>query len=325
MWIDVLAIFIGLAILVWSADIFISGTASIAKNYGVSPLLIGLTIVGLGTSAPEILVSVFSSLQGNSGLAVGNALGSNITNIGLILGSTALIAPIAVHSNLLKRELPILLFTGGVCFLLVVLDNTHSRMDGLLLVLGLIGFLWWLIHNAISTKHHDRFSQELEEEIPDLLPIKKAWLYFFIGTAGLLGSSKLLVWGAVNIAEYFGISDLVIGLTIVALGTSLPELAASVTSILKNEDDLAIGNIIGSNMYNLLAVYSVPALISPGQIEPQVVERDFPVMIAFTVMLFVLGYGIKKTGSISRWEGALLIAGYGGYQWSLYLSAIAVV
>lgn len=325
MWIDVLAIVTGLTILVWSADIFVSGTASIAKNYGVSSLLIGLTIVGLGTSAPEILVSFFSSSQGNPGLAVGNALGSNITNIGLILGFTALVAPIAVHSDLLKRELPILLFTGGACYLLVFVDYTHGRLDGFFMVFGLMLFLWWLIRNALSAKKSDPFSQEVEEEIPETLPVIKAWCYFFIGMIGLLGSSKLLVWGAVSIAEYFGVSDLVIGLTIVALGTSLPELAASLASVMKKEDDLAIGNIIGSNMYNLLAVYSLPGLIAPGVVEPQVVERDFPVMMLFTIMLFFLGYGIRKSGDISRWEGALLLAGYGGYQWSVYLSATSAI
>ncbi len=323
MWVNLLALFVGLVILVWSADRFITGTASIAKNYGVSSLLIGLTIVGLGTSAPEILVAAFASWQGNSGLAVGNALGSNIANIGLILGCTAIIMPIAVHSKMLKKELPILFVVSLFCYSLAAVDYTHGRGDGLMMLVGLVVFLVWLIHSAKKARKSDPLSQEIEEEIPRLLSTGKAWLYFVIGLIGLLLSSRLLVWGAVNIAEYYGVSDLVIGLTIIALGTSLPELAASITSVLKKEDDLALGNIIGSNIYNLLAVYALPGIISPGVLNLNVVQRDFPVMLGFTAVLFILGYGAGKTGKINRWEGALLLIAYCIYQWVIYQSAIA--
>ena len=318
MWINFIALIIGLIILVYSADRFVTGTASIARNLGISPLLIGLTIVGLGTSAPEILVSTLASLQGNAGLAIGNALGSNIANIGLILGCTAIVTPVVIRSQMLRRELPVLMVTSIICFTLAF--GGLGVVDGLIMLGGLGVFLWWLITNALKQRQQDPFSVEVENELPENLPANKAWIFFATGLIGLLLSSKLLVWAAVNIAVYFGVSDLVIGLTIVALGTSLPELAASISSVVKNESDLAVGNIIGSNMYNLLAVYSLPGIIAPGAVESSVLTRDFPVMLAFTGVLFVLGYGVIRDGEINRWEGLGLLLAYLIYQWTLYLS-----
>lgn len=324
MLINLIALAGGLLVLVVSADKFVEGTASIARNMGVSPLLIGLTIVGLGTSAPEILVSGIASLQGNSGLAVGNALGSNIANIGLILGFTALIAPLTFHSALLKRELPMLTFISIMCYLLAF--DGLSRGDSILMLMVLGLFVAWLVQIAKQEQNQkDEFEQELTAELPEQLSNVKAWLFFTIGLLGLLLSSRLLVWAAVNIAEALGVSDLVIGLTIVALGTSLPELAASVASVLKNEADLAIGNVIGSNIYNLLAVYSLPGLIAPGILAESVLARDFPVMLAFTAVLFVLGFGLTRSGRINRLEGAALVTGYGAYQWVVYQSTVAVL
>ncbi len=316
----------GLVILVFSADKFVTGTVSIAKNYGVSPLLIGLTIVGLGTSAPEILVSAIASWQGNTGLAVGNAIGSNIANVGLILGCTAIISPLAFKSELLKRELPVLMLVSVVCFILAF--DGLDRTDGLIMIAILIVFLAWLIRIARQERRDaalndysiDPLEQDVLNDMPVDFPIEKARLYFIAGLIGLLLSSKLLVFAAVNIAESFGVSDLVIGLTIVALGTSLPELAASISSVLKKEDDLAVGNIIGSNMYNLLAVYSLPGLIAPGPVAESVITRDFPVMLALTGVLFVLGYGVKKSGQINRWEGGGLLIAFCSYQWVLFQS-----
>jgi cation:H+ antiporter len=322
MWDNFFALLVGLVILVYSADWFVRGTASIARGYGVSPLLIGLTVVGLGTSAPEILVSTLASMQGNTGLAVGNAIGSNIANIGLILGATALIAPIAVHSKMLKRELPILMVTSIFCYSLVYHDYYLGVVDGLLMLAALAVFFWWLIKTAFKERRDDPYNQELEDELPEVLSKTRAWLYFAVGLVGLLFSSKLLVWAGVGIAVYFGVTDLVIGLTIVALGTSLPELAASITSVLKKEDDLAIGNIIGSNMYNLLAVYALPGIIAPGAVMNSVVTRDFPVMLVFTGILFFLGYGVAKEGKICRLEGAALLLGYVVYQWVIYQSVV---
>jgi cation:H+ antiporter len=322
MVINFIALLAGLAVLVYSADKFVTGTASIARNLGVSPLLIGLTIVSVGTSAPEILVSTIASWQGNAGLAIGNALGSNIANIGLILGSTALVAPLAFHSGILKRELPVLMALSIGAYLLSL--DGWDFFDGALMLVGLITFTGWLIRTASNEKQHDLLGEEMEAELSENLPNKEAWLYFGFGLVGLLLSSRVLVTSAVNIAQFFGVSDVVIGLTIVAVGTSLPELAASIGSVLKGEDDLAVGNVVGSNIYNLLAVYSVPGVLAPGPVGESVLTRDFPVMLAFTGALFILGYGISKAGHISRMEGFGLVSVYTVYGWFLYQSAVAV-
>lgn len=324
MLLNVVALIIGLIVLVISADKFVIGTVSIARKFDISPLLIGLTIVGLGTSAPEILVSAMASMQGNPGLAVGNALGSNIANVGLILGCTALISPLAFKSALLKRELPILMAVSFICYFLAF--DGLTKIDGIIMLVMLAAFLMWLIHCARKDQLknevlHDPLGEELASEMPDGVSEKKSWLFFTGGLVGLLVSSRLLVWAAVNIAEHYGVSDLVIGLTIVALGTSLPELAASISSVLKNEDELAVGNVIGSNMYNLLAVFSLPGLIAPGPVAETVLNRDFPVMLGFTGVLFILGYGLTKSGNINRLEGIGLLLGYFTYQWVVYQSA----
>ncbi|MEF3074644.1 calcium/sodium antiporter [Methylobacter sp. Wu1] len=322
MVINFIALLAGLAVLVYSADKFVTGTASIARNLGISPLLIGLTIVSVGTSAPEILVSTIASWQGNAGLAIGNALGSNIANIGLILGSTALVAPLAFHSGILKRELPVLMALSIGAYLLSL--DGWDFFDGALMLVGLITFTGWLIRTASNEKQHDLLGEEMEAELSENLPNKEAWLYFGFGLVGLLLSSRVLVMSAVNIAQFFGVSDVVIGLTIVAVGTSLPELAASIGSVLKGEDDLAVGNVVGSNIYNLLAVYSVPGVLAPGPVAESVLTRDFPVMLAFTGALFILGYGISKAGHISRMEGFGLVSVYTVYGWVLYQSAVGV-
>jgi len=302
-----------LVALVYAADYFVSGAVSIAKTIGVSSLVIGLTIVGLGTSAPEILVSGISSLQGNAGLAVGNALGSNIANIGMVLGITAIIAPIAMPSGIIKRELPILMVISIACYLLAF--DGLGQIDGVMMLMTLVVFIGWLIKSSRGNEHTDDFSDEFDSD----MTARKAWIVFFLGLLGLLVSSKLLVWSAVNIAQYFGISDLVIGLSVVAVGTSLPELAASVMSVIKKEGDLALGNIIGSNIYNLLAVYSLPGLLAPNLLDQNVLYRDFPVMLFLTGVLFVFGYKFfKKTGSISRLEGVMLMCFYAGYQWVIF-------
>jgi cation:H+ antiporter len=320
MLIDILALLLGLVVLVFAADWFVDGASAIARNFGISPLLIGLTIVSLGTSAPEIMVSSLASFQGNPGLAIGNAIGSNIANMGLILGVTALLAPLAFHSRLLKRELPVLMLISIACYVLA-LDGL-SVFDGVLMLLGLVAFLYWLIRTAMAEHKSDILTKEVEAEVPETMPNNKAWIFFVLGLLGLLISSKVLVWAAVNIAHAMGVSDLVIGLTIVALGTSLPELAASIGSVLKGEDDLAVGNVIGSNVYNLLAVFSLPALIAPGPVDVTVISRDFPVLLAFTGVLFILGVGLSRAGNINRWEGGGLLSAYLFYQWTIYQSVI---
>ncbi|HEB97392.1 MAG TPA: calcium/sodium antiporter [Sedimenticola thiotaurini] len=320
MLLDITAIIAGLAVLVWGADRFVTGAAALARNLGVSPMLIGLTIVGFGTSAPEILVSGMAAWQGNPGLAIGNALGSNIANIGLILGVTALIAPLTVRSDTLRREYPLLLAVSLMA-LLLMLDGVLDLFDSLILLAGLAGLIWAMIRLGRQGLASDPLEMEMEAEIPERMPTARAVILFSTGLLLLLLSSRVLVWGAVNVATALGISDLVIGLTIVALGTSLPELAASVTSVLKEEHDIAIGNVIGSNMYNLLAVLPVPGLVAPVELSPEVLSRDLPVMIGFTLALFVMGYGFGGQGRINRFEGLLLAAAFVGYQTLLFVDS----
>jgi len=320
MWMELLAIAGGFVLLTWSADRFVVGASALAYNLNVSPLIIGLTIVSLGTSAPEILVSAVASLQGNGGLAIGNALGSNIINIALILGVTALIVPLKVHSSIVRREMPVLI---GVMLLglLLLLDGRLGQFDGVVLLSGMALMLLWMTHIGIKEKSsHDPISEEFADEVPTNLSMSRASFWIVVGGLCLLGSSKLLVWGAVAIAHAMGVSDLIIGLTIVAMGTSLPELAASVMSALKNEHDIAIGNVIGSNIFNLLAVLGLPGLLNPGPFDPIVLTRDYPVMLGLTVLFFIMAYGFRGPGRINRFEGALLVLAFVGYQTLLYFS-----
>ncbi len=317
---NLVAVLGGLALLMWGADRFVLGAAASARNWGVSPLIIGLTIVGFGTSAPEMVVSAVAAWQGNTGLAIGNAVGSNIANIGLIIGVTALIVPLHVHSGILKRELPVLLAVMTLS-LLLLLNGTLGRLDGIILLSVLAVLILWVTRLGINNRAADPMVSEYAEEIRSDLSTRNALLWVVIGLGVLLASSRLVVWGAVGIAQTFGVSDLIIGLTIVALGTSLPELAASVASARKGEHDIAIGNVIGSNMFNLLAVLGLPGVIRPGPVDPAVLTRDFPVMFGLTIGLFLMAYRIRTPGRINRLEGAILVVSYLGYQLLLYCSA----
>ncbi|WP_226609575.1 calcium/sodium antiporter [Marinobacter nauticus] len=307
-----LAILAGLALLVWSADRFVEGSAATAGHFGMPPLLIGMMVVGFGTSAPEMVVSALAASQGNPGLALGNAYGSNITNIGLILGITAVIAPIAVHSQVMRKELPILaLVTLAAAWLLF--DGELSRLDatGLLVLFALV--LGWSIWSGMR-KTDDVFATEMDAELATHpMPIRNAMLWLVVGLVLLIISSRILVWGAVDLATRFGVSDLVIGLTIVAIGTSLPELASSIIAARKGEHDLALGNILGSNLFNTLAVVGIAGSIAPMAVANEVLIRDIPVMVGLTLALFVLGYGFRGPGRINRVEGVGLLAIFVGY------------
>lgn len=316
----VISIALGLGLLVWSADRFVIGAASLARNLGVPPLLIGLTVVGFGTSAPEILVSTIAALQGNPGIGIGNAVGSNIANIALILGATALIAPLTVQSDMLRREYPLLLVVSVFSYVLL-LDGDLDRFDGTLLLIGLVAAMLLLIRIGIRRQDHDPLADELEAELPTEISINAAVGWFLVGMAVLVLSSRLLVWGAVEVAVAFGVSDLVIGLTIVAVGTSLPELAAAIMSALKDEHDLAIGNVVGSNIWNLLAVLAMPGLLAPGVIPPEAANRDMLVMLALTLALFVMSREMQAHGTINRVEGGLLLLTFIAYQgWLIWES-----
>ncbi len=313
-----LAVLVGFVLLAGGADRFVTGAAATARDLGVSPLIIGLVIVGFGTSAPEMLVSAMAAWNGAPGLAIGNALGSNIANIGLVLGVSALISPIAVHSDTLRREFPILFAVMVICLLLFS-DHFLSRWDGLLLLTGLLVIMYWLIALAMRT-HTDPLEVELEQEIPGFMPLSRALLWLLLGLATLLIGSRLLVWGGVSIAQALGVSELIIGLTVVAIGTSLPELATSIASAVKGEHDIAIGNILGSNMFNLMGVVGIAGVIHPTFLEAHVLNRDYAVMTAFTVALFAVAYGFRGPGHINRWEGGLLAFFYIVYLTWLYMT-----
>jgi len=315
-----LAIAFGLALLVWSADRFVEGSASTARHIGLPPLMIGMVVVGFGTSAPEMVVSALAASQGNPGIALGNAYGSNITNIALILGLTALISPIAVHSQVLRKELPILSVVTALAAW-QLRDGEITRIDALVLLGVFGGLMAWTIWQGLQ-KRADALGGEMEQELEiRATPIRRAVFWLVAGLIILIISSRILVWGAVEIAHGFGVSDLIIGLTIVAVGTSLPELASSVIATRKGEHDIALGNVLGSNLFNTLAVVGIAGVIHPLAVGPELFNRDMLVMTALTLSLFVIGYGFRGPGRINRVEGSVLLACYVGYTTYLVSTA----
>ncbi len=320
--IDLGAVALGIVALVWGADRFVLGAAATARNLGVSTLVIGLVIVGFGTSAPELLVSAMAGLAQSTGLAVGNALGSNIANIGLVLGTTALIVPLAVQSGVLKREFPVLLAMSFGA-LLLLWDGHLGRLDGVILLLALVLLIYWTVRLAMRERNHDPLQAEVAEELPEGMSTGVALLWLLLGLGVLLVGARLVVWGGVNIAQAFGVSEVIIGLTIVAIGTSLPELAASVMGALKGEPDLAIGNVVGSNLFNLLGVLGLPAVIHPADLDPAVLSRDYPVMLGLTVALFLLAYLRRREPRIGRAGGVFLLGAYGAYMTTLYFATVS--
>ncbi len=313
MWLALAAVVAGLALLVWSADRFVDGASATANHAGMPPLLIGMLIIGFGTSAPEMVVSALAAGQGNPGLALGNAFGSNITNIALIIGLVAVISPIKVHSQVVRKELPILL---GITLLVgyQLIDGFLSRTDAWILLGAFFLIMGWSIFQGLRGRG-DSLSQDFEEEVAThAMPLGKAIFWLLLGLVLLIVSSRILVWGAVYIAESMGVSDLIIGLTVVAIGTSLPELASSLAAIRRNEHDLALGNVIGSGLFNTLAVVGIAAGISPLAVDPLVLQRDWVVMFALTLLLLIMGFGSRgKGGEVTRVNGVLLLLAYIGY------------
>ncbi|MEH6591721.1 MAG: calcium/sodium antiporter [Halioglobus sp.] len=317
------AILVGFIILIWSADLFVAGAASLAENIGMSPTIIGLTIVSLGTSAPEVLVSITAAMSGAGEMAIGNAIGSNIANIGLVLGVTVLVAPLFVHSSCMRREVPTLLlatFAVGV----LLLDGELSMLDGIIMLLTLTFILFQMIR---SQSHDSTLLEEADEEpLPHLNPLK-AWFTFAVGLLLLIASSRLLVWGAAEVAGELGVSKMVIGLTVVAVGTSLPELAATIASALRGHAEIALGNVIGSNLFNLLGVMSIPGLFATQTLDPGVMSRDYPAM-SVAMLLLALGIYVGRRRNtaphghayIGRSVGTLLVTLYALYYYWLYLT-----
>lgn len=302
-----IALIAGLILLVMSSDKFIEHSALVAEKLNVSPMVIGITLVALGTSAPEMVVSAIAAFDQAPEIAVGNVIGSNIANIALVFGITLLFSSIPIAKGLTTKEVPLVLaitFLAGY----LLYDQALSLLDGILLILAFIIIL------SILLKGSKDLESELKDELPedDGSPVIKSLIIALVGLAVLIGSSKLLVWGAINIATALGVSELIIGLTIVAIGTSLPELAASVSSVRKGHHDIAIGNILGSNIFNLATVLPLPALIAPGIIDANVTNRDYPWVLALTIALALAIYIFKKSKNnhIPRWVGLPLLGSY---------------
>lgn len=314
---SLLAIASGLVLLLWSAERFVASASAIAGHFGMPPLLIGMLVIGFGTSAPEMTVSVLSAATGNTGIALGNAYGSNVANIALILGITALIAPIAVHSRVVRVELPVLLAITALAGW-QLLDGTVSRIDAVVLLLVFAGLLAWSLWTALR-RPEDALADDVEDSGAAAgAPGRNAvWLLF--GLLVLIASSRLLVWGAVDMAEAFGLSQVVIGLTIVAVGTSLPELASSLAAARRGEHDLAVGNVVGSNLFNTLVVVGLAGVVRPLPVPDTLIQRELPVMVGLTIVLLVFCYGFRGPGRINRLEGAMLSAGFVAFTaWLLF-------
>lgn len=312
---------VGLILLVWSADKLVFGAAAIARNVGISPLVIGMTILAMGSSAPEMMVSATAALDGKTDTAVGNVLGSNIANIALILGITALIKPLSISSMVLRRELPLMV---GVTLLsgLLLWNSYLGFYEGILLFVLFAVFILAMLHISRKEQQNgDALLAECESEIPSDVSNKKAIIWVVIGLILLPFAASMLVDNSVIIAKYFGMSDLVIGLTIIAVGTSLPELAASLAGVLKGEDDMAVGNIIGSNVFNILAVMGIPGILNPSILSDSIMGRDFWVMLAVSLLLVIMALG--KSRSINRLEGAVLFIIFIAYQGYLLMNMAA--
>jgi len=322
MLIQILILLVSLVTLVWSADKFVFGASSLARNFGISPMIIGLTIVAMGSSAPEMMIAATASFNGNNNIAIGNAIGSNITNIALVLGITALFQPLIVSSSTVKREIPLILIITALAYWMLS-DSYFGFNEGLSLMIGFFVYIIALLVITLraSKKHpsDDPLIIEAEQEVPDAVSKPKSFLWLIVGIILLPLSAKFLVDSSVFIAQAFGISDLVISLTVIAIGTSLPELAASIMSIIKKEDDLALGSIIGSNIFNIFAVLSLAGIIAPGNVDPDAATRDAPYMLGVTALLLILCF-TRRAGSfrITRLKGLLLIAAFIAYQMLLF-------
>lgn len=320
MLLPVLAVVLGLVLLIWSAEKFVDGAAATSRWLGLSPLLIGMLVIGFGTSAPEMMVSVLAAIQGNPGLAVGNAYGSNIANIGLVLGFVALIAPLAVHSSVIRKEMPFLivvtLITG-----LMLWDGWVSRWEAAILLVTLGLFIGFSIIRS-KKQQDDPLVDDVSESL-DSKPMSrgKAIMWTLAGLVFLIISSRMLVWGAVEIAQHFGVSDLIIGLTVVAIGTSLPELASSISALRRGEHDMVLGNVVGSNLFNSLAVVGLAGVIVPIEAGREVLVRDWSIMTCMTLLMILFAFSWRgRPRRINRLEGGVLFTlfiAYTGYMVSI--------
>jgi len=314
MLMSIISLVSGFVLLIWSANAFTNNGAKIAKIFNISPLIIGLLIFGFGTSAPEMLVSGLAAYEGHPEMSLGNAFGSNIFNIALVLGITAIILPIKVKQDILKKEwVYLMIATLAAGWLL--LDGYLSFMDGLILLVLLMLFLFYVFRESKKDYHHEFDGVQSK---PSKQEKGKTWFLLFISLVVLLTSARLVVWGGTTLAIEFGVTDLIIGLSVVALGTSLPELAVSISSAFKKQHEMVVGNIIGSNLFNTVGVLAIPGLILPFEIPNEVMSRDYPFMLVLTVLLFITSYKFKKEGTINRFEGVIMIAALCFYFYLLF-------
>ena len=311
---------VGFLVLFKSADQFVIGSVATAKNLNISPMIIGLTVVALGTSAPEIFVAAASSLRGEPELAVGNAIGSNIANMGMVMGITALLVPLPFKREVLRHDLPIMALVTA-CAGLVLYDSELTIWDGLLLIGLLVLFLLRIAFDSKLSEPDALLDVAELDEIPEM-PLSKAIMLLVLSLVFLLISAELLVYAVVYISKAMGVSELFIGLTVIAVGTSLPELVVSVTSALKGETDLAIGNIVGSNIFNILAVLSIPSFLAPTVLSQEIFWRDYGLMAGMTVAVLIFAYGIRSVARITRAEGLLLLVAWATYMVWLYYTAL---
>ena len=309
MLISVVSLLIGFTLLVWSADAFTDNGAKIARIFNISPLIIGLLIFGFGTSAPEMLVSGLAAYDGHPELSIGNAFGSNIFNIGLVLAVAAIIHPVIVEKNVLKKEW-LFLFLSTLIIGFLLMDGFLSFIDGSILLILLLLFLYYVFNES---KKDNNLENEVSEDINKDQSKGKTWLLLIISLVILVSSARLVVWGGTNLALAFGVSDLIIGLTVVALGTSLPELAVAISSALKKQHQMIIGNIIGSNLFNSLGVLAIPGLILPFQIPSEVMSRDYIYMLIFTLLILIFSLKLR----INRFGGLILLTILASYLYQL--------
>ena len=313
---DLAVLISGIVVLYFGAEWLVRGASRLASSLGVSPIVIGLTVVSLGTSAPELVVCLVAALQGNPGLAIGNVMGSNLANIGLILGLTSLVHPLEVKHRVVWREMPVMLLITFAIYP-IAFDRVLSRMDGFMLLLVLLAYLVWVFRSGhpdeIKSSHGPRDSMATSEEAASLLNLKDIG-HVALGSAFLVLGGYCIVKGAVEVASALGISEVIIGLTVVAIGTSLPELATSLVAAMRQEVDIAVGNIIGSNIFNLTAIFGTTAIVRPIMIPETVLSRELAGVVLMSLLLLPI---LRNGWQIKRWEGALLLTAYIGMGWWL--------
>ena len=313
---DLAVLISGIVVLYFGAEWLVRGASRLASSLGVSPIVVGLTVVSLGTSAPELVVCLVAALQGNPGLAIGNVMGSNLANIGLILGLTSLVHPLEVKHRVVWREMPVMLLITFAIYP-IAFDRVLSRMDGFMLLLVLLAYLVWVFRSGhpdeIKSSHGPRDSMATSEEAASLLNLKDIG-HVALGSAFLVLGGYCIVKGAVEVASALGISEVIIGLTVVAIGTSLPELATSLVAAMRQEVDIAVGNIIGSNIFNLTAIFGTTAIVRPIMIPETVLSRELAGVVLMSLLLLPI---LRNGWQIKRWEGALLLTAYIGMGWWL--------